>query len=165
MGWKKVNESFYWEPDGSAVTPLNSFYTPPTAPLARADWPFEKPVTWTVTAPPLPAKIVELPWECPKCEAQQLPSEVKTTEITEPGVGSRVEYFGKIRPSYVNDLADGSYIEYECLVCGHVWDNFHDDDDPDPSEPDDINPHNIIWLQNRPRQQDHVLGILERDAC
>lgn len=64
----------------------------------------------------IPPFVLEKPWLCPRCGATQLPSEVRTVEIVEPGKNTRVEFHGKIRPSYFHNG-----ISYSCLVCGHDW--------------------------------------------
>ena len=99
----------------------------------------ETPFRWppNVPPPPYPYDTIttttfqekEVAWECFKCGIKQLPSEVETTEIVEPGKETRVEYFGRIRPSYINDEAE-SWTVYDCLVCGYSWDNLPDDTDP-----------------------------------
>ena len=55
-------------------------------------------------------------WLCPQCGATQDPDDTRTTEIVEPGKDSRIEYRGKIRPTY-HDQG----IIYDCLVCGYSW--------------------------------------------
>ena len=79
-------------------------------------------------------------WICPQCGVGQWSYEVHTVEIVEPGKNPRVEYHGKIRPNYRTRIynhspktgpVEQSWVEYSCLVCGHVW-NDPDSDDPTP---------------------------------
>lgn len=98
-------------------------------------------------------------WTCPRCGVIQRCDEVRTVEIVEPGKGVRVEYHGKIRPSY-NPLLSDEHISYSCLVCGHVW--------TDP--PEDPTPGGASITFIHPVLEDEGFDGLtewgrERDAC
>ena len=93
-------------------------------------------------------------WSCPRCGTTQDRDTIETTEITEPGVGSRVEYFGKIRPTYIDDREKGSYLEYECLVCGNVYDDF-----------DYEEPNQSLWLVRTPSFPSYLHTECNREDC
>jgi rubredoxin len=106
-------------------------------------------------------------WICPKCKTVQDPDEVRIIEILEPGRAGRVEYHGKIRPSYrtaiVNYLPKSgtpSWIEFSCLVCGNVWDTPIGPEDPTPGG------SAITFLHPITECDDECSGqCSDRDAC
>lgn len=87
-------------------------------------------------------------WRCPQCGATQDPDDITTVEITEPGRDPRVEYHGKIRPSYFYEYGV-SWIVYDCLVCGYSWNNLPENPTPDWAP--------ITFL--------HPINECDRDCC
>jgi rubredoxin len=86
-------------------------------------------VEWPLLLPEGAHVMTRLLWLCPRCGTNQLADEVQTVEIIEPGKEARIEFHGRIRPSYF--LLDGvSWIVYDCLVCGYSWDNLPEDPTP-----------------------------------
>jgi rubredoxin len=86
-------------------------------------------------------------WRCPNCGVTQDPKKIKTIEIEEPGKNSRIEYHGRIRPSY--DTKHGTW--YSCLVCGNFW-----TEDPTPGGASVAFLHPVT-------ERDEELS--DRDAC
>jgi len=104
--------------------------------------------------------VIERPWVCPRCKAAQLPSEVRTTEIIEPGKSPRVEFYGKIRPDHTRSVA-----VYSCLVCGHTWIG-----SPYPPDPEDPTPGGASVTFLHPITEEGFDGVrghelFDRDAC
>ena len=105
-------------------------------------------------------------WTCSKCGTEQDRDKVETREITEPGHESRIEYYGKIRPTFFRD-GELEWMEYECLVCGYVYSELDDMDDPD----DDPDPGEAFITLLRPTPVpeeeccDGCVFCIDRDAC
>ena len=91
-------------------------------------------------------------WVCPRCGVRQNPSEVRTVEVTEPGKGQCITFYGKIRP-YGSE--DGP-IAFSCLVCGNVWWA----GDPTPGGA------SVTFLHPINETNDEIAGCcIDRDAC
>lgn len=88
-------------------------------------------------------------WICPRCGVEQPLSEIRTLEIEEPGRGTRVEFYGKIRPCGSED----GPMAFSCLVCGHVWEN---PENPTPGGASITFLHPITECDE---------SCLDRDAC
>jgi len=110
-------------------------------------------------------------WVCPQCWVSQSSSEVTTTEIVEPGRNSRIEFHGKIRPTWnlhrvydslaFDSFQDHPYLSYSCLVCGFTW---------DPIPPEDPTPggSSVAFLHPVNEQSSCCVGgcvMCDRDAC
>ena len=95
-----------------------------------------------------------LVWICPRCGVEQPISEVRTVEIEEPGRSTRIEFHGKIRPSF--DQKHGTW--YSCLVCGNFWSEPPEDPTPGGSS--------VTFLHPINETNDEIAGYgIDRDAC